>query len=157
MEQTRKYKARLDFYYKLLEIYLLFLFVYSVIKGSFVSGEFSLTFHDPIIYMTVLFTSVAVIAWLTALVKGKEIEFFSDRFIMKKRFGSREIQNSEVLSVKFSREKKRFREEKSEIRRVRIKLKDRRRLLRIRVTEFYDEKKLINEFKNLSKSTGKVE
>jgi hypothetical protein len=92
-----------------------------------------------------------------ALIRGKEIEFFQEKFILKNRFGSREILNSDVLSVRFSREKKRFKEEKSEIKRVRIKLKDRHRLLRIRVSEFYDEKKLINEFKNLSKVTGKVE
>jgi len=157
MEQIRKYKARLDFYYKLLAIYLLFLVVYSMLKGSFVSGEFSLTFHDPIIYMTMFFLVIGLIAWLTALIRGKELEFLSDRFILKNRFGSREIRNDEVISIRFSREKKRYKEEKSEIKRVRIKLKDRHRLLRIRVSEFYDEKKLINEFKNLSKVSGKVE
>ncbi len=157
MEQIRKYKARLDYYYKLLAIYLLFLLVYSMLKGSFASGEFSLTFHDPIIYMTMFFILIGLIAWLMALIRGKEIEFFQEKFILKNRFGSREILNSDVLSVRFSREKKRFKEEKSEIKRVRIKLKDRHRLLRIRVSEFYDEKKLINEFKNLSKVTGKVE
>jgi hypothetical protein len=157
MEQIRKYKARLDYYYKLLAIYLLFLVVYSILKGSFVSGEFSLTFHDPIIYMTMLFIIIGLIAWLTALIRGKELEFLIDRFILKNRFGSREILNNDVISVKFSREKKRYKEEKSEIKRVRIKLKDRHRLLRIRVSEFYDERKLINEFKNLSKVTGKVE
>ncbi|MDD5363187.1 MAG: hypothetical protein PHN88_13725 [Ignavibacteria bacterium] len=152
MEQKRIYKARQDFYYKLLVIYFMFLIVYALMRGNFGREEFTIVFHDPIIYITALFVLYSLLALLISAVKGKEIEFLDDRFVIKNRFGQREILYSDIITIKFSRERKRDNIGRSSIRRARIKLKDRKTLLRIRIGEFYDEKKLINEFKNINKS-----
>lgn len=152
MEHKRAYKARLDFYYKSLVIYLVFLVVYAAMRGNFGTDEFRIVFHDPIIYITLLFILYTLTALLVNTVKQKEIEFLEDRFIIKNRFGMREILYSDIITIRFSRERKRRSEGKSPIRKARIKLKDRKTLLRIRISEFYDGKKLINEFKNINKN-----
>ncbi|MFZ4589698.1 MAG: hypothetical protein ACOYN6_01775 [Ignavibacteria bacterium] len=151
MEQNRIYKARLDFYYKLIVIYFMFLALYVIMRGSFGAKEFTIVFHDPIIYITGLFILYSVMVLIVNAVRGKEIEFLQDRLIIKNRFGKREITFAEVINIRYSRERKRRTEVKSSVRRVAIKLKDRKKVLRIRLSEFYDERKLLSEFQKISK------
>jgi hypothetical protein len=84
-------------------------------------------------------------------IRGKEIEFLADRFILKNRFGKREILFSDIIGIRYSRERKRNKAGRSTVRRVGIKLKDRKTILRIRLSEFYDERKLLGEFQKISK------
>lgn len=50
MEQ-RIYKYNLDFYYKSLILYLVFLILYVLLKGSFGEEKFEVVFKDPLIYI----------------------------------------------------------------------------------------------------------
>jgi len=151
MEQNRIYKARLDFYYKLIVIYFLFFVMYVIMRGSFGANEFTIVFHDPIIYITGLFILYSLIVLIVNAVRGKEIEFQADRFILENRFGKREIVFSDIISIRYSRERKRHKDGRSNVRRVGIKLKNRKKILRIRLSEFYDERKLLSEFQKIPK------
>jgi len=151
MENKRIYKARLDFYYKLLVIYFMFLVVYLLIKGNFGTKEFTIVIHDPILYITFFFILYTSVILIVNMIKGKEIEFMNDKIILKNRFRTKVILYSDIISIKFSKEKERFNDNKSTVRRIRIKLLNRKRLMRIRLSEFYDEIKLINEFKSVQK------
>jgi hypothetical protein len=151
MEQNRTFKARLDFYYKLIVIYFIFFALYVIMRGSFGANEFTIVFHDPIIYITGLFILYTLLVLLVNAVRGKEIEFLPDRFIIKNRFGKREIIFSEIINIRYSRERKRYKDGRSNVRRVGIKLKDRKKILRIRLSEFYDERKLLSEFQKIPK------
>jgi hypothetical protein len=151
MEQSRIYKARLDFYYKLIVIYFLFFAMYLAMRGTFGANEFKIVFHDPIIYITGLFIFYTLLVLIVNVIRGKELEFLPEKFILKNRFGKREINFSEILNVRYSRERKRYKSGKSNVRRIVIKLKDRKKVLRIRLSEFYDERKLLTEFQKMSK------
>lgn len=151
MEQNRIYKARLDFYYKLIVIYFIFFVMYVIMRGSFGANEFTIVFHDPIIYITGLFLLYSFIVLIVNAIRGKEIEFLVDRFILENRFGKREILFSDIIGIRYSRERKRNKAGRSTVRRVGIKLKDRKKILRIRLSEFYDERKLLGEFQKISK------
>ncbi len=150
-EQVKIFKAKLDYYYKLLVIYFVFLVIYSLMRGTFLAKEFTLVFHDPIIYITLFFILYTIAAFLVSLVKSKEIHFYGDRFEIKNRFGKREILFKDIVFVKFSRERRKYKDGKSAVRRVRIKLLSRKKLLRIRLSEFDNEKKLFEEFNKLVK------
>lgn len=145
------YKARLDFYYKLIVIYFMFFAIYVIMRGTFGKNEFTVVFHDPIIYITGLFILYTILVLIVNAIRGKEIEFLPDRFILKNRFGKREITFGEIISIRYSKERKRRTEVKSSVRRVVVKLKDRKKVLRIRLSEFYDERKLLSEFQKISK------
>ena len=80
-EQVKIFKAKLDYYYKLLVIYFVFLVIYSLMRGTFLAKEFTLVFHDPIIYITLFFILYTIAAFLVSLVKSKESYcYFSVRF-----------------------------------------------------------------------------
>jgi hypothetical protein len=151
MEEKRIYKYRLDFYYKSLIVYLLFFIVYIVIKGNFFEEKFEVVFQDPIIYICVLFILFFFIVMIMHAVKAKEIIFEGDKIIMRNRFGQREIKFNEIIAVRLSRKRRRRGDDENAVRIAKLKLMNRKRYLRIRLSEFYDTPKLMNEFRNISK------
>ena len=151
MEEKRIYKYRLDFYYKSLIVYLLFFIVYIVIKGNFFEEKFEVVFQDPIIYICVLFILFFFFVLIMHAVKAKEIIFEGDKIIMRNRFGQREIKFSEIIAVRLSRKRRRRDDDENAVRIAKLKLMNRKRYLRIRLSEFYDTQKLMNEFRNISK------
>jgi len=151
METERIYKSRLDYYYKSLVVYLMFFIVYALIRGSFFEAEFRVVFADPIIYISIIFILFFLVVLISNTIKAKELIVNENKLILKNRFMSREIDKSDIISLRYSRERKRNKDSKSEIKVVKIKLKNRKRYIRFRISEFYDEKKLLQEFKNISK------
>ena len=150
-DKIRTYKQRLDFNYNSLIIYLLFLVFYVLIRGEFSSERFILLFKDPILFIVIIFILFFLFVLATNYIRAKKLIFDNGKIILKNRFGQRELIKSDIIFVRYSRERKRFREDKSQIRTVKLKLKNRKRLLRIRLSEFNNEKELINEFRNIAR------
>lgn len=147
----RVYKYKLDYYYKSLIIYLITLIAYMLIKGNFTHATFEVVVKDPIIYIILIFIAFFLIVLISNAVRARQIIFNDKKIIFKNRFGQREIGIYEILQVRFSRPKRLSKEEKSEVRIVKLKLLNRKRFLRIRLNDFQNEKELINEFRNISK------
>lgn len=148
----RIYKYKLDFYYKSLIIYLVTLIAYILIKGNFTHETFMVVVKDPIIYLIIIFIVFFLLILISNTVRARELIFDDRKIVFKNRFGQREVIYNEIMNVRFSREKKISRQERSEVRIVRLKLKDRKRYLRVRLNDFQNEKGLINEFKSISKN-----
>ena len=149
--KERVYKYKLDFYYKSLIIYLVTLIIYILIKGRFFQERFEVVVKDPIIYLIAIFIVFFLVVLIANAVRAREIIFDESKIIFKNRFGQRQVMINEILHVRFSREKLRTKTERSDIRIVKLKLKDRKRLFRIRLNDFQDEQELINEFVKISK------
>ncbi|MDQ3194476.1 MAG: hypothetical protein M3P82_05695 [Bacteroidota bacterium] len=147
----RVYKYKLDFYYKSLIIYLITLIIYILIKGRFFQERFEIVVKDPIIYIIALFIGFFLAVLIANAIRAREIVINSSKIIFKNRFGQREVAISDILHLRFSRENRRATEERSDVRIVKIKLRNRKRLLRIRLNDFQDERELVNEFKAISK------
>lgn len=151
METQKVFKYKLDFYYRTLIIYLLFMIAYVLLRGNFSQRKFSFMVEDPIFYIIVLFILYALIVLIVKYVTDRQIIFEDDKIILKNRFGQRCILFSDVISIRFSRERGKFIEGTKKIRIVKLKLKDRKRSLRIKIGEYYNEMQLIREFKNILK------
>ncbi len=151
MTEDRIYKYKLDFYYKSLIIYLITLLGYIIIKGNFTHATFEVVIKDPIIYIIVIFIVFFLIILLSNTIRAREIIFRERMIIFRNRFGEREVSYNEILNLRFSKEKRISREERSEVRIVKLKLKGRKRFLRIRLNDFQNETELIEEFKNISR------
>jgi hypothetical protein len=151
MEEKRIYKYRLDFYYKSLIVYFLFFIVYVAIKGNFFEEKFEIVFQDPIIYICMLFILFFLFVLVINTVRAREIIFERNKIIIKNRFGQREILINEIIAIKFSRRKQYRREDRSQVRIAKLKLKNRKRYLRIRLNDFNDTRELMHEFRNISK------
>ncbi len=149
METKKVFKYKLDFYYRALIIYFVFLAVYVIIRGNFSEKKFSFVVEDPILYVIILFILYSLAVLIIKYLRNRQIIFEDDRIVLKNRFGERFILFSDVISIRFSRERGKFVEGTKKIRIVKMKLKNRKRNLRIKIGEFYDERQLIREFKNI--------
>ncbi len=147
----RKFKYKLDFYYKSLAIYLLTLVVYILIKGKFFQEKFEVMFRDPIIYIISLFILYFVVLLIANALWARTIEFTGKEIVISNRFGKRSIGIDEITGVRFTRKRRRTDEEMSSARFVKLRLKNRRRILRIKMNDFENEKQLESEFKNISR------
>ena len=107
----RAYKYKLDFYYKSLALYLITLVIYILIKGKFFQARFEVVVKDPIIYIISIFIFFYLILLVLNALRGREIIFETDSIIFKNRFGQKVINLNEIIQIRFSREKKRMREE----------------------------------------------
>jgi len=152
MESIKVYKYKLDFHYKSLIIYLLFLIIYILIRGNFSQENFSVVLKDPIIYIAIAFVLFSILLLLLNLITSKQIIFGQDKIIFKNRFRQKDILVSDIVYVKFSRERGKKIEGSRKIRIIKLKLKNRKRYIRIRVTDYYDERKMIGDFKKISVS-----
>jgi hypothetical protein len=137
------YKYRMDYIYQLLVIYLVFFVLYAVIKGKFFEEKFTLVFNDPIIYILILFICLFLIIVIVNLIRGRQIIIKNDRVVFRNRFGSREVMFNEILNVKIGRRRS---PGDGKMRIIKIKLKNRRRLLRLRANDFERGGELIREF-----------
>ncbi len=147
----RTYKYRLDFYYISLLIYLTTLILYVLVRGSFSNEKFQVVVQDPIIYIISIFILFFTAILISNYVRARYLVFDDRKITLKNRFGQRELPYNEIVGIKFSREKKEGRLEKSNIRLVKLKLANRKRLLRIRLSDFQNETKLISEFQQIRK------
>lgn len=145
----RTYKYRLDFYFISLLIYMVTFIAYVLIRGSFSNEKFQIVFQDPIIYIFTAFISFFLIVLISNSIRARYLIFDDRKITIKNRFGQREIPYNEIIGIKLSREKRRDRSEKSNVRLVKLKLANRRRLLRIRLSDFQNEAKLISEFQQI--------
>ena len=107
-EQVKIFKARLDYYYKLLVIYFVFLIAYAMLRGTIIAKEFTIVLHDPILYITAFFVVYTFLAYLISVIKSKELHFYDNRFEIKNRFGRREIFFKDIVYLKFSRERRKY-------------------------------------------------
>lgn len=89
---------------------------------------------------------------LANTLRAREIIIKENLIIFGNRFGQREVENSDILGVRFSREKKRSRKDRSDVRFVKLKLKNRKRLFKIRLNDYQDEVELANEFSIISEN-----
>jgi hypothetical protein len=145
--ENRVYKYRMDFYYQLLVIYLVFFVLYALIRGQFFEEKFQLVFNDPIIYILILFIALFLVIVLTNIVRNRRIILKDDRVVLKNRFGSREILFGEILNIKIGKRRKRNRDVPYRI--IKLKLLHRRKWLRIRANEYERGPELIKEFLNI--------
>ncbi|HEY3250428.1 MAG TPA: hypothetical protein VGK25_04865 [Ignavibacteria bacterium] len=141
--EEKVHKYRLDFYYQSLVIYLIFFAAYVLIKGS-LSESFKSLYNDPIFYILIIFIAFFLVIVIINIIRSPMIILKNDRVEFKNRFGSREIMYDDILNIKIG--KRRKAKEDITYRIIKLKLKNRRRMLRIRANDFERGNELIREF-----------
>jgi len=144
------FKYNMSFYYQSTIIYFVMFIVYLVIRGEFVEDSYKLVTRDPIIYFFAIIVLVSVFSLLYNLYKNRHIKITEEGIQFISRFGSRTLPVGDIEFIKLAREPGRFRNIASRL--IRIKIKQRRRLLSIRPNDYENTGDLINKFRELKKS-----
>jgi hypothetical protein len=145
------YKYNMSFYYQSTIIYFTAFVLYIIIRGEFVEDSFTLITKDPIIYLFAVIVFFSVISLLYNLYKDRYLEISDEEISFVNRYRTKSFKYSDMIQVKVS--KKRDPSKKSLLRLVRIKLKNRKRPVVVRLSDYENADELLNFFNDLRART----
>jgi hypothetical protein len=151
MEKVFKYK--LDFYYQQALLYLLAFLLYAGIKGSFFEDQFSFVFKDPIVYIMILFVVVALVTLVLNLLRRRRLIIREDRLIFQSQRLQREIKITDLEWMHIGRE--RLVQTAGRFQLIVFKLKNRKRLFRVRAGRYERDRELVSEMEHIAQQVPK--
>jgi hypothetical protein len=141
------YKYNMSFYYQSTIIYFVAFVLYVVIRGEFVEDSFTLITKDPIIYFFAIIVFFSVLSLLYNLYKNRHLEISDEEISFVNRFKTKSFKYNDMIWIKIS--KKRDPSKKRLLRLIRIKLKNRRRPVVIRTSDYENADELLKFFNDL--------
>lgn len=148
MDDKNVYKYNMSFYYQSTIIYFIVFVVYLLIRGQFIEDYYTLVTKDPIIYLLAAIVLVSLFSLLYNIYKNKHLEIAEDGIYFVDRFKKRSFLFKEMQSVKISKSKTERMSSKA-FGLIRIKLKNRRRLLIIRPYDYEKQNELLTRFQQI--------
>ncbi|MBZ0198241.1 MAG: hypothetical protein K8H86_00120 [Ignavibacteriaceae bacterium] len=152
IENRKRFKFNMSFYYQSTIAYFVFFLLYAIIRGEFVEGSFRLITKDPIIYFFGIIVVVAILSLLYNLFLNKYLIIDDREIEFSNRYKSRKISLTDLQSIKITREKKETRNGAFRI--IRLKLKNRKRILLIRPYDYENHELIIKKFIELKVKLG---
>lgn len=153
MNKEKIFSPYLQFYWKFIAICAVLLLITALMKGSIEQGTITITLNDPIVILLFFFIVFASASFLYALFKARTIIIGEDYFILKSKFGEKKINSQDIESIRLGRE--RLFQFKEKLRIIKIKLKNKRRLIRIRPSSFEEDQELSDSILQLKKKLPK--
>jgi hypothetical protein len=142
------FKYRLDFYYQQALIYLVTLILYTGIRGNFIEDRFAFVFHDPILYIIILFVLASFVALILNRVRDRRLIITENKIIFKNRLEEQVIPLDDIDWVHIGRERRVQTGGRFQV--IQMRLKRRFRVVRIRVGRYDHEKELVQEMQRIS-------
>lgn len=144
----KSFRYKLDFYYQSALIYLLTLIVYGGIRGNFVEAKFEYVLNDPLMYVIVFFVLMSLVTLALNALRNRRLVIAHDAIIFRHRWNERRIGIDEMEWMHIGREAGVQTGGRFQV--VVFKIKERRRLYRIRVGRYERERDLIHEMHALA-------
>jgi len=142
------FRYKLDFYYQQALIYAVTLLAYAWIRGSFIENRFEFVFRDPIVYVILVFVLGSLIVLFLNWIRDRKLSITEDKLIFSNRFHRRTIATSDIVWVYIGRERRVQTSGRFQV--VRMKLKQRRRVVRIRVGRYERDRELVAMIERLT-------
>lgn len=152
--ERKVFKYNMSFYYQSTIIYFVAFVLYILIRGEFIEGSFVLITKDPIIYLFAIIVFISVVSLLYNLYKNRHLEISDNEISFIDRFKTRTFKYEDMLRIKISKNKKQSK--RNPLRLIRIKLKNRRRLVVVRLSDYENADELLKVFDDLRMRVEKV-
>jgi hypothetical protein len=147
-EPDKVFRYKLDFYYQSALIYLITLILYGGIRGNFVEKKFEYVLNDPIMYVIVFFVLMAFVTLLLNALRNRRLIITHDALVFKHRWHERSVRFSDIEWMHIGREARVQTSGRFQV--IVFKLKERRRLFRIRVGRYERERELVAEMTRIA-------
>ncbi|HET7153352.1 MAG TPA: hypothetical protein VFJ29_06270, partial [Candidatus Kapabacteria bacterium] len=151
--EQKIFTYKLDFYYQAMAIYAVTLAAYAVVV-SFTKGSMDFVMKDQVVYLLAFCTLASAVGLLINVISGRTIIVEIDKIVFASRFHRREIKASDILWIHIGREKRM--KVRGSYRVAKIKLRERRRLLRLRPSLFRPEDALIDALQKMNVTVHKA-
>lgn len=150
---SKVFRYKLDFYYQQSLLYLLTLLLYSGIRGTFTFERLPSLGADPILYIIIVFVLISFVVLAMNRARDRKLIVAPDRIIFHHKYQEREIPLSEIEWFHVGRERAVQTAGRSQV--VVFKIKNRRRLFRIRVGRYEHQRELIAEMQRIAQGMPK--
>ncbi|MBI5324484.1 MAG: hypothetical protein HZB41_04310 [Ignavibacteriae bacterium] len=151
VNDVKTFYQRLDFYWQFISVYSIALFIYFFLKGLFFDTIFSKIARDPVVILLVLFIVGSGLALLYNIFRKRSITVGKDYLLFKNRFSEKLFHINEIVSINIVKERIPRSRRKGVIRIIRIKITDRKRYIRIRMSSFWNSKEFVTALLELRK------
>lgn len=142
------FKYKLDFYYQQTLMYLVALVLYAFIRGNFVEDQFTLIYRDPIVYIMILFFLASLVVLLLNLLRDRKLIVEDDQIVFHSRKRERVVHVNDIEWMHIGRE--RLVQTAGRFQLIVFKMKDRRRIFRIRVGRYERNHELVYEMEKIA-------
>ncbi len=139
-----RFKYNLNIYYQSTIIYFVAFVLYVIVRGEFVENSFNLILKDPVLYAFGVIVIISVLTLLYNMNRKRFIEINENEIVFGNKYANKKISLSDIEQIRIF--KKKLEKEYSFLRIVRIKLKNRKRTLAIRTSDYENEEELIEKF-----------
>jgi hypothetical protein len=153
MTNTKIYKQRFDFYWRSVVIYIVVLIGYGLIRMVVGHENFGILTHDPVFILLSLFIVGSLLMYLHKLFWVRTLVIDDDSITIKNRFNETTFNRDNISKIFLGRERP-FQSRES-FRVIKIDLLNRKRKIRIRPHNYWDDKKLFEDISNVKASIGK--
>lgn len=147
-DQGTTFKYKLDFYYQSALIYLVTLILYGGIRGNFVERKFEYVLNDPLMYVIIFFVLMSFGALVLNAIRNRRLVITEREIVFAHRWAERHVAVSDMEWMYIGREARVRTSGRFQV--VMFKLRNRRRIVRIRVGRYEREKELVAEMQRLA-------
>jgi hypothetical protein len=148
----RPFLKRYDFYWKFISLYAVAILVYGLLKGTIDEWTFTVVLLDPVVILLIIFIFFTYVGLSIESYKKAKVIIGKDFFILRNRFRQRKFSSSDIAKIIIGKEVIRG---QGKFRIIKIKLQNRRRILRIRPSGYWNDVELLNEFTQLKRNINK--
>jgi len=153
VEHDRTFKYKLDFYYLQALIYLVTLVLYGGIRGNFIEREFHYVLNDPIMYVIVFFVLMSFVSLGLNFLRNRRLIITQDALVFRHRWQERRVPFAAIEWMYIGREPRVQTGGRFQV--IVFKLRERRRLFRIRVGRYERERELVAEMTKIAAGVPK--
>jgi hypothetical protein len=150
---AKVFRYKLDFYYQQSLFYLVTLVLYAGIRGTFTFERLPSLVQDPILYIIILFVLVSFIVLTLNKMRDRKLIITGNKIVFHHRYHEREVPVDTIEWLHIGRERRVQTAGRSQV--IVFKMKERRRLFRIRVGRYEREKDLVREMQSIAQRVPK--
>ena len=147
------FKYNLSFYYQSTIIYFIVFILYVIIRGELVEDSFIFIVKDPIIYFFAFIVVFSLVGLLYNVYRKRFLEITDEQISFIEKSRSKVFRIEDIIQIKISKRRERF--NNKVFRLIRLKIKNRRRPVIIRPSDYENEEVLIKKFQMLKEKPRK--
>ena len=147
------FKYNLSFYYQSTIIYFIVFILYVIIRGELVEDSFIFIVKDPIIYFFAFIVVFSLVGLLYNVFRKRFLEITDEQISFIEKSRSKVFRTEDIIQIKISKRRERF--NNKVFRLIRLKIKNRRRPVIIRPSDYENEEVLIKKFQMLKEKPRK--
>lgn len=153
MTEDKIYKQRFDFYWKSIVIYIVVAIGYGLIRTLIGKTDVGVLLHDPVFILLGLFIIGALLMYFHKLFWVRTLVIGEHSITMRNRFNHTKYDKSNIERIYLGKERP-F-QTRETFRLVKLSVAGRKRKLRIRPHNYWDDMQLFEDLTRLKQNIGK--